>query len=317
MARTGIAVQVGYGQEVTVGTAVTPTRFLPVVTESMKQTRTRIESEGDIPGRTILTSDQWNGGPVSVGGDIQHELYQGGVGVLLYNLFGAKATTGSGPYTHEFTFGSTFGKAMTVQIGRPDVSGTLHKFVYAGCKLTEVEFAMDLDKTATMGLTVVGMTEATGTSPTSPSFGTDHTKPYKAINHGALSIGGSAQPVKACSIKVTRPYNADRRFAGQPTTSEPVDGVDRTMVTGSLTVEFDTLALHDKFVDGDEAAFVYTLTSGDNSLTFDGNVRFDDASPVKTGRGVLEYEVPVVFVSDGSTDSDALTATLINSDSTA
>lgn len=316
MERSGIAASVGYGQEGTVGTATTATRWLPVITETMGQKITRIESDADIPGRTVLASAQWNGGPKEVGGDVQHELYQGGTGLLLTNTFGTVATTGSTTYTHVFTFGDTYGKGLTVEVGRPDVSGTTHRFRYAGCKVTDLEIGLALDKTATCGVTFMGMTEATGGSITSPSFGTDHTKPYKAITHGALTIAGAAQPVRDAKIKITRPYE-ERRFHGQATTSEPIQS-DRTSITGEITVEFDALTAYNRFINGTEAAFVYTLTgSGSNTLTFDGNVRFDGATPQKSGRGILTLTMPVVFVSDGSTDSDALTATLVNSDSTA
>jgi len=315
MARTGIAAQVGYGQEETVGTAVTPTRFLPVLTESLGQQITRIESEADIPGRQIITSEQWNGGPKMVSGDIQHELPVAGAGVLLYNALGAKgSTSGPGPYTTVLTPGDVYGKALTVQVGRPDVAGTTHKFVYAGCKITDLELAMALDKPVQMGVSLIGMTETTGGSVTAASFGTGHTKPYKAITHGALSIAGSAFPVIGAKVKITRPFD-ERRFHGQATTLEPIQS-DRLAITGEVTAEFEGLTAYNRFVNGTEAAFSYVLTQGDNVLTLAGNCRFDGATPVKSGRGVLQITMPVVFVSSGSADSDAFTVTVVNSDST-
>lgn len=315
MARTGIDAQIGYGQESTVGTAVTPTRFLPLLTESLGQEITRIESEADIPGRQVLTSEQWNGGPKMIKGDVQHELPVAGAGVLLYNTLGAKgSTSGAGPYTTVLTPGDVFGKALTVQVGRPDIAGDVQKFVYAGCKITEMEIAAELDKPVTMGMSLIGMTEATTGTVTSASYGTGHAKPYKAITHGALTIGGSAQPISSFKIKVTRPFD-ERRFHGQATTSEPIQS-DRLSITGEITCEFEGLTLYNRFVNGTEAAFVYTLTQGTNVLTFDGNVRFDGTTPAKAGRGIISVTVPVVFVSDSTADSDALSVTVVNSDST-
>lgn len=315
MARSGIAAQIGYGQEVTVGTAVTPTRFLPLISETLGQEITRIESDADIPGRLMLTSEQWNGGPKMIKGDVQHELPVAGAGVLLYNALGAKgSTSGSGPYTTVLTPGDVYGKALTIEVGRPDVAGTVEGFTYAGCKISDLEIAMALDKPATMGVSFTGMTEATSGSITSASYGTGHAKPYKAITHGALTLAGSAAPVTDAKIKITRPFD-ERRFHGQATTSEPIQS-DRLSITGEITVEFSGLTAYNRFVNGTEAAFLYVLTQGTNVLTFEGNVRFDGSTPQKSGRGIITHTMPIVFVSDSTSDADALTVTVVNSDST-
>lgn len=316
MSRSGIAAQIGYGQETTVGTAVTPTRFLPLAGDpDLGLDVTRVESEGDIPGRLVLSSNQWRSGSKMVGGSVQHELPVAGGGLLLYNALGAKgSTSGAGPYTTVLTPGEVFGKALTVQVGLPDVANTTHKFVYAGCKIQELEIAAELDKPVQMGVTFIGMTETTGGSVTAASFGTGHTVPYSSITDGALTIAGSAQPCQGFKTKITRTL-AERRFDGQPTTSEPIDA-GRLDLAGEITVEFDGLTAYNRFVNGTEAAWVYSLTQGDNVMTFDGNVRFDKTRPVRNGRGIGTLTMPVVFLSDGSADSDALSVTVVNSDST-
>jgi hypothetical protein len=159
MSRTGLAAQIGYATEVTVGTPVTATAFLPLISESLTQDRTRLESSGILAGRRVLTSDQYNGGDVTVSGSVQHELYNRGLGKLFTAMFGAVATTGAGPYTHTFTPGDLSGDSLTVQVGRPATNGTVFPFTYAGMKVASWEIACAAGEIATLGMDLVGQRE--------------------------------------------------------------------------------------------------------------------------------------------------------------
>ena len=159
MARTGMDAQIGYALESSVGTPVTPTAFVPLLSETLAQDKTRLESAGIIAGRRVLTSDQWNGGNVTVSGSIQHELYNRGLGKLFTAMFGAVSTTGAGPYTHTFTPGDLTGDALTIQVGRPATNGTVYPFTYAGMKVTSWEIACAQGEIATLGLDVSGARE--------------------------------------------------------------------------------------------------------------------------------------------------------------
>lgn len=159
MTRTGLSAQIGYATESTVGTPVTVTAFVPLLSETLSQDKTRLESAGIIAGRRVLTSDQWNGGNVTVSGSVQHELYNRGLGKLFTAMFGDVTTTGAGPYTHTFTPGSLVGDALTVQVGRPATNGTVYPFTYAGMKVSSWEIACAQGEIATVGLDLVGQRE--------------------------------------------------------------------------------------------------------------------------------------------------------------
>ena len=100
---TGLISQIMYGEESTWGTRVVPNIAIPLKSETLTKDLARLESEGIIPGFSILSADQWNGGPTTGGGTIQHELHASGIDVLLKHMFGSQTNTGSGPYTHTFT----------------------------------------------------------------------------------------------------------------------------------------------------------------------------------------------------------------------
>jgi len=159
MGRTGIDAQIGYALESTVGTPVTVTAFLPLVSETLGQELARLESAGIIAGRRVLASQQWNGGDISVMGSVQHELYNRGLGKLFTAMFGAVATTGAGPYTHTFTPGDLTGDSLTVQVGRPATNGTTYPFTYAGMKVASWEIACAAGEIATLGMDLVGSRE--------------------------------------------------------------------------------------------------------------------------------------------------------------
>lgn len=159
MSGTGMDAQIGYALESTVGTPVTVTAFLPLVSESLMQERARLESAGIIAGRSVLASQQWNGGDITVSGSIQHELYNRGLGKLFTAMFGSVATTGAGPYTHTFTPGDLTGDALTIQVGRPATNGTVYPFTYAGMKVQSWEIACSAGEIATLGMDVVGTRE--------------------------------------------------------------------------------------------------------------------------------------------------------------
>ncbi len=67
---TGLISQIMYGEESTWGTRVVPNIAIPLKSESLTKDLARLESEAIIPGHSILSADQWNGGPTTVGGSI-------------------------------------------------------------------------------------------------------------------------------------------------------------------------------------------------------------------------------------------------------
>jgi hypothetical protein len=159
MAVGGLDAQIGYALESTVGTPVTVTAFVPLVSESLMQERARLESSAIIAGKRVLNSNQWNGGDVTVSGSVQHELYNRGLGKLFTAMFGAVSTTGAGPYVHTFTPGDLTGDALTVQVGRPGIDGTVYPFTYAGMKVSSWEIACSAGEIATLGMDLVGIRE--------------------------------------------------------------------------------------------------------------------------------------------------------------
>lgn len=308
--RSGLAAQIGYAEESAAGTFTVPNRFVPLVSESLTADRGRLEAAGIIPGRQLLRSPQWNGGPITVGGDVKHELYQAGLGVLLKHMFGSVVTTGAGPFTHEFRIADPFGLSLTAQVGRPGMDGTVHPYSYVGCKIAEAEIAVEADEIATAGFTLLGMSESLAEPLAVASYIDDQARPYK-FNHAAITVAGVAQKVKSATLGFNNSQADDRRFLGQQTIDEPVL-VDLREITCELTVEHQNQAAYQRVVDGTEVAFEVGLTAGANSLIFEGNGRSDGVAAVVVGKGIVEQKITLKVVAD-DTDVVAFFATMVNS----
>ncbi len=204
---SGLARQIGYALEVTPGVPVAPVAFVPLIEAGISLDTDRVESAGIIAGRRVLTSDQWNGGNFTPGGDLQHELYTLGIGKLLKACMGSVSTSGSGPYTHVFTPGDL--PTLTVQVGEPDTSGTVHPFTWAGSKVASWEIGCQQGAVATFGVTVTGMgaqagsrTVTDGVTTNASTTVTSATAAFAAKDVGK-SLSGTGIPAGATVASVT------------------------------------------------------------------------------------------------------------------
>lgn len=312
--KSGLAAQVGLKTESTWGTAVAVDRFTPLISESMTEKIERLESAGIAPGARVLRSGQWATGNVEVSGDLGFELYQQGMGLWFRHMFGAVSTSGAGPYTHTFTPGDMSDDHFTLQIGKPDVAGTVQPFTFSGCKVTEWELAAKAGELVTLGVSVVGKDLATGTSLATASYGAGSGLPF-SFAHASVTVGGSAAYVKEITLKGSNGLAVDRRGIGSAYIKEPLEAELRAY-EGEMVCEFESLAQMNLFRNGTENALVLTIDAGSAAkCVITTNVRYDGSTPEVQGRGVTELKVPFKCLGP-STDAGAITAVLTNSDAT-
>ena len=312
--KSGLAAQVGLKTESTWGTAVAVDRFTPLISESMTEKIERLESAGIAPGARVLRSGQWATGNVEVSGDLGFELYQQGMGLWFRHMFGAVSTSGAGPYVHTFTPGDMSDDHFTLQIGKPDVAGTVQPFTFSGCKVTEWELAAKAGELVTLGVSVVGKDLATGTSLATASYGIGSGLPF-SFAHASVTVGGSAAYVKEITLKGSNGLAVDRRGIGSAYIKEPLEAELRAY-EGEMVCEFESLTQMNLFRNGTENALVLTIDAGSAAkCVITTNVRYDGSTPEVQGRGVTELKVPFKCLGP-STDAGAITAVLTNSDAT-
>lgn len=301
---SALSSQIGYAIETTAGTAVTVTRFLPLVSEGIDQKIDRLESKAIIAGARVERSQQWAPGNIAVAGPVSHELYNLSVGMLLRACFGGVVTAGVGPYTHTFTPGDLSDDSLTIQVGRTDIAGTVDAFTYAGCAATQWDIDATAGQLVMFNMNIVGMTEVTNVALASASYASG-IKPM-VFTGASLSIGGTTANCKSLKLHGDNKLDVARRFIGSATIKQPLEA-DLRDYTGVFTGEFESLTAYNRFVNGTEAALVATFAAGAQTLVFTYNVRFDGDTPNVTNRGIVPQTLPFKAVG-ATTDAGAITA---------
>lgn len=306
---SGIDSQLGYVTESTVGTFEVPTRFAEFNSESLKLEIERVDSAGIRAGRRTL--HRWSPGVQRITGDLEKE-FDAGDSLLLFHAMGAVNTTGAGdPYTHTLTPGTLDGKSFTLQVNRPDISGTDRVFSYLGCKSTTFDLSASAGEYATLKLGFYGEEEDTGQALATASYGAD--APF-IFTQGALTIGGTAVDIRDFNITVDNGLATDRHFirSGGAVPKEALEG-GRRSISGSFSADFEDLVQYGLYTAGTEAALILTFddSANDRSCVITANVRFDGETPNVGGHEILELPVSFTAVSTTS-DAAALTIDMEN-----
>lgn len=314
---TGLDAQIGYVAEATWGTAVTVTRFHPLVSETLKVDIDMVESAATFAGFQTIASQQWALGNKTISGDLQHELYDQDMGLLMKAAFGTVSTASAGGTgTHTF-FPASPVVSLTAQIGRPTIYGSVIPFTYEGLKISSWEMAAEAGKIATWGMSVMGEEETMGTSLASASY-TSGMKPW-LFKSMSISLLGTTTPVKSFKIAGDNKL-AERRFLGATVISEPLRE-DYAEYTGELVGEWGNPASrgtlnYAAFLGGTEGTLISTLTSGTLAATITANVRLNGSTPNVGGRGIVEHSLPFKIVRAGSLEQNGLTVVLVNNQTT-
>lgn len=312
---TGIAGQVGVKTETTHGTAVTVDRFYEFNSESIEGDIGRLESQGIRAGNRILRSDRWAVGAKTVGGDLEMELHSKSMGLWLQHMFGSIAITtpdgGTLSRDHTATPGD-LPAGLTVQVGRPDESGTVRPYTYEGCVVESWELSAKTDEIGMLKVTLNGEDWTTATALATASYPTD-TQLLTFVG-ATLSIAGSAVDCTELTLTGSNSLKTDRTKIGSQVRRQPVEA-DRREYGGEAGLYFPDLTAYNRFVNGTEAALVAlwrgSLIEGSlyYQLEVTCNVRFDKPSgPNVSGPDELMVSMPFKCLDTGAGAGSAITA---------
>lgn len=315
---TGLDAQIGYIGETTWGTAAVVTRFLPLVSETLKAEIDRMESKATFAGFQTLASAQWAAGNKKISGDIQHELFDQDMGILLKAAFGTVSTASAGGTgTHTF-FPASPVESLTCQIGRPTIYGSVIPFTYEGLKIASWQIGAKAGEIATWGMSVLGEEERMGTALASASY-TAGLKPWNFTSM-TMSLLGTTTLVKEFTIGGDNKL-AERRFLGGTTISEPLRE-DYAEYKGGLALEWGNPSSQGTlnylaFVGGTEGTLISTLASGTLMATITANVRYDGSTPNVAGRGIVDHPIPFKTIRSGSLEQHGLKIVITNNQTSA
>lgn len=309
---SGILGQIGWKSETVWNTGVVVDTFSPLLSESITNDGgAAIPSDGIRAGRRIRSAHK-RSAPI-IGGDISQELGNAAIAALLKHCFGAVATTGVGPFTHTYTPGSLNDDSFTCQVGRPSIDGTVRARTFTGTKVPSWEIAANAGENVQFNATVSAAAETGATALATASYPAAW-EPF-VYHEGSVTVGGAATTVDSFSISADNMLRTDRLAIGHTTITEQLENGLRD-ITISLEMDFEDLTMYNHFLNDDSLTLVLALNNGTDTFTVTAKGYLTGSSPTLTGPEILKQSLE--FVTESATsDADALTAVLVNGESTA
>lgn len=255
-------------------------------------------------------------GKIRCGGPITPEIsYDGMLGLLLEGAFGSLITTGAGAdKTHTLAMANEL-DSYSVEVCKGDVpSGKV--FEYLGGMVDQLAVNFETEKQIEIIPTFVFKDRNTNvTKSGTPSYPGNYFPLFYHVSQVDL-VGETSLAVKRGSLMINNNLNKDRYFMAR-TLSKPKRNSGGRSVTGSVVVEFEDLAILDKFDALTEGSFQFAFTSDvvipttatPFSLTFTGAASFlTDGEPNVADDGAIEMTLPFQLTG-GNTE---LAAVLVN-----
>lgn len=311
---TGLDAQIGFAAETTVGTAVTVTRFLEFNSESVAWKPTFVEPTGLRVGRKFKRAARLVQSRKTVEGSVEMEWATRGMGLLVSHMLGSTGTatqiSTTSAYKQIHTPGGFVGKGLTIQVGRPEPSGTVRPHTYSGCKLTSWEFKLSDSEIATLSLEVDGWDESTATALATASFTSSEVWNFQqavlklggtaSTTSGEMSVSGGVAVttiIREISIKGDTPLATERYGLGNSGVKREQLENDTPTITGSLTAEFNRTELYDVMKNNTTTAIELTLTGSaipsgggnNNTLSFIMPAcKLKEAAPTVDGPDIVQ-----------------------------
>ena len=307
---SGLSGQLGLKAETAWGTAVTVDRFYEVVSENIQMEQERTESSGIRSGQRVIRSDDWTRGQKKVSGPIEFELSTRNLALLLQHSLGTCTAFAGGSAT--ITPADMTGLGLTVQVGRPDVAGTVLPYTFSGGKVASWEMGASVGEIAKLTLDMVFKDQTTATALASASYTSG--LGLFAFTHGAVTIGGSSVSVRSITLKGDNALDTERFFVGGSLIAEPLEA-GRREFTFDMELDHSGTVVPGRIESGTEAAMVLTFTSGGSIVALTTNARFDGAFGNLSGMEILSQPLSGKLVAS-TTDASALTFNITSSEAT-
>src|SRR6266704_768064 len=320
---SGLSGQGGAVAETTYGTPVTVTRFYEFLSENFQYNPAWLDGAGLKAGQAYNRASRTVVSQADVNGDLTMEHTSGEAATAIADSMGFwwKYALGAAFTTPVVVVGTAFaqthvngskaGQFLTVQVGRPQISGvTVQPFTYTGVKVTDWEFSCNDNQIAQLKVTCDGQTELTSTGLAAASYPTPNGL-FSFANASVFTLGGTASTaagettvaggsavgsrVTGITITGSNPMKVDRYGLGNSgLKGEPIENAIPT-ITGTLTTEFfSRTELYDLFKANTTQPMQLDFTKFDSA----GN----DANGVAAGPNPyrLSFIMPAVRFKSGS-----------------
>lgn len=289
---------IGIGAETTWGTTVARTKFLELVKGGdgidLEEAMILTNSISNIG---FDTTKHYAQGAITAGGPMIFEMPQEGAELILKNAFGAVATStpggGVNSRDHTFTISDALPAGLSVEIHK-DAPGGSPSYLFAGCKVNQLQFQIGLDDRLRCTATIVAkdVTKVAKSAETLPTR-----RPFHFVD-GTLKWNTAAVNVSEAQITLNNQLDVERRFIGTRNIAEPIRSGNKILATATFTAEFESIVHFDDWRAG---------TSRVLELIFEGEIiegvlkyhlqllmnlgRITKAMPLISDEGRVTYEI--------------------------
>lgn len=289
---SGLGSSIGVVAESTYGTYVAPTRWYEFSGETLEKKKNAIQGGGLAAGRMQQLGSRRVINTLGGGGNVMMEVTTTKMGLLLQHLMGTTVTpvqqAATAAYKQTHTLADNFGKSLTIQKGVPDVGGTARPYSFLGCKVASAEFTCSLDDFLKVNLEIDAQDVTEGQTLAAPSYVSN--SPFSflqmSVKLGTYGAETAVTGIRGVNVKIERPMNVDRQYAGAAgLKAEPIMN-DFVKITGSIDADYVTKAdLADRFASDSSTSLVVEWVGANIESTYYYTFRIN---------------VPMIFV-DGTT----------------
>jgi len=255
---------------------VAPTRFLEVDTSQIKKVKNTAQSDGLAAGRLVIPGSQRVVTTRAASGPVTATVLNRGFGLILQQLMGGAGTIvqqgATTAWLQTYPIADNVGKSMTFQNGIPSVGGTSNPYTFLGSKIMSAEFSCGVDELLKVTLQVDCQDVSESQGLAAPSYITG-VMPFHFgqmnVKLGTFGAEAVVQGVRKMSIKIERPQETGRFYAGNAgLKSEPIMN-GRVAITGSADVDFVTKAdWADRFAADSSTSLVWEFIGPNIASTF-------------------------------------------------
>jgi hypothetical protein len=317
--------QLGTGEEGagTYGTAVTRTRFVEFLSETVKKDKTRILSNGLRAGGSKVQPKSAPSGSVRCSGDIELELQNKGLGLLLKHIFGSVVTSqpdaGGNPtvYDHTYTPASVAGKSLSIETAWLDDAAAAHSKLITGAKVSSAEFSVKANELSLLKASINAQNVSTADSKTTASYASA----IRQFGSASVVLTLAGSSITAEDAVVTYNNQLDTKdYLGNAGLQDAPLTLEKLGIEVVVNAPWVSWAAYNRLDSDTEVALVIksegAVISGAykfmHQITM--NVRTDGETPGVSGRERISQ--PLKFTATGDTPGEALTYLFRTTDAT-
>ena len=310
---SGLGAQLGIAAETTYGTYVAPAKFIEFTKESLALKKTTAQSAGIAAGRLLPLSSRRVLTRKEAQGSFDIEVTNKSMGLLLQALMGTTVTPvqqgATAAYLQTHTLASVAGKSLTIQKGVPLTTGTVTDKTFVGCKIISAEFSCEVGGMlmATFEIDVKDCDETQTLATASYASMSPFHFGQMAVKTGTYSSETALDGIRKVSVKIERPQDVERFYAGQAgLKKEPIEN-DQVKITGSFETDYVGTALDDLHTSDAATSLVWEFIGPNIALTHDETfrlalpaIKLDEGPPTVDGFGVVKPTFSFVGLYDGT-----------------